>query len=219
MLGAGEVLHTCCFPTRASPAFPSVGVGRGGSKVWPSWVSLGVDDCISVLLFSLLSGCRAHGDSFHYRKALYRALQCTQDYPEQICETLLTLERTVGEQPPLPARVDPGGALAKREETQPPFLSSCRHFGRVGYGSSEDGSPAGSSERAESEGEGLVFLKTKQNQINSPLGSERGAGFLWEGLTCSWKVSCSYEQKDGDKAWQGWECFAASESVDENSGF
>lgn len=35
-------------------------------------------------------------------------MQCTQDYPEHVCEVLLTLERIEGEQPPLPARVDSG---------------------------------------------------------------------------------------------------------------
>ncbi|ETE71630.1 Squamous cell carcinoma antigen recognized by T-cells 3, partial [Ophiophagus hannah] len=39
---------------------------------------------------------RAHGDALHCRKALYRAVQCTQDYPEHVCEVLLTLERIEG---------------------------------------------------------------------------------------------------------------------------
>ncbi|XP_013909618.1 PREDICTED: squamous cell carcinoma antigen recognized by T-cells 3 [Thamnophis sirtalis] len=39
---------------------------------------------------------RAHGDTPHCRKALYRAVQCTQDYPEHVCEVLLTLERIEG---------------------------------------------------------------------------------------------------------------------------
>ncbi|XP_070619436.1 squamous cell carcinoma antigen recognized by T-cells 3 [Erythrolamprus reginae] len=39
---------------------------------------------------------RAHGDFFHSRKALYRAIQFTHDYPEHICEVLLSLERLEG---------------------------------------------------------------------------------------------------------------------------
>uniref|UniRef100_A0A8D2KYZ0 Spliceosome associated factor 3, U4/U6 recycling protein n=1 Tax=Varanus komodoensis TaxID=61221 RepID=A0A8D2KYZ0_VARKO len=39
---------------------------------------------------------RAHGDTQHCRKALHRAVQCTSDYPEHVCEVLLTLERVEG---------------------------------------------------------------------------------------------------------------------------
>lgn len=41
--------------------------------------------------------CRAHGDTQHCRKALHRAVQCTSDYPEHVCEVLLTLERIEGD--------------------------------------------------------------------------------------------------------------------------
>ena len=46
---------------------------------------------------------RAHGDTQHCRKALHRAVQCTSDYPEHVCEVLLTMERTEGGAPPLSA--------------------------------------------------------------------------------------------------------------------
>ncbi|XP_048198721.1 squamous cell carcinoma antigen recognized by T-cells 3 isoform X2 [Perognathus longimembris pacificus] len=39
---------------------------------------------------------RAHGDTQHCRKALHRAVQCTSDYPEHVCDVLLTMERTEG---------------------------------------------------------------------------------------------------------------------------
>ncbi|XP_042297340.1 squamous cell carcinoma antigen recognized by T-cells 3 [Sceloporus undulatus] len=39
---------------------------------------------------------RAHGDTQHCRKALHRAVQCTSDYPEHVCEVLLMLERIDG---------------------------------------------------------------------------------------------------------------------------
>ncbi|XP_056384760.1 squamous cell carcinoma antigen recognized by T-cells 3 isoform X5 [Hyla sarda] len=39
---------------------------------------------------------RAHGDTQHCRKALHRAVQCTVDYPEHVCDVLLALERTEG---------------------------------------------------------------------------------------------------------------------------
>ncbi|XP_075686407.1 spliceosome associated factor 3, U4/U6 recycling protein [Rhinoderma darwinii] len=39
---------------------------------------------------------RAHGDTPHCRKALHRAVQCTVDYPEHVCDVLLTLERAEG---------------------------------------------------------------------------------------------------------------------------
>ncbi|XP_053552419.1 squamous cell carcinoma antigen recognized by T-cells 3 [Bombina bombina] len=39
---------------------------------------------------------RAHGDTQHCRKALHRAVQCTTDYPEHVCDVLLALERIEG---------------------------------------------------------------------------------------------------------------------------
>ncbi|XP_015240538.1 PREDICTED: squamous cell carcinoma antigen recognized by T-cells 3 [Cyprinodon variegatus] len=39
---------------------------------------------------------RAYGDMAHCRKALHRAVQCTSDYPEHVCEVLLTFERVEG---------------------------------------------------------------------------------------------------------------------------
>lgn len=39
---------------------------------------------------------RAYGDAVHCRKALHRAVQCTSDYPEHVCEVLLTFERVEG---------------------------------------------------------------------------------------------------------------------------
>ncbi|KAM6930387.1 squamous cell carcinoma antigen recognized by T-cells 3 [Xenentodon cancila] len=39
---------------------------------------------------------RSYGDSTHCRKALHRAVQCTSDYPEHVCEVLLTFERVEG---------------------------------------------------------------------------------------------------------------------------
>uniref|UniRef100_A0A3B4B197 RRM domain-containing protein n=1 Tax=Periophthalmus magnuspinnatus TaxID=409849 RepID=A0A3B4B197_9GOBI len=35
----------------------------------------------------------SYGDTVHCRKALHRAVQCTSDYPEHVCEVLLTFER------------------------------------------------------------------------------------------------------------------------------
>lgn len=42
---------------------------------------------------------RSYGDALHCRKALHRAVQCTSDYPEHVCEVLLTFERVEGESP------------------------------------------------------------------------------------------------------------------------
>ncbi|XP_017269444.1 squamous cell carcinoma antigen recognized by T-cells 3 [Kryptolebias marmoratus] len=39
---------------------------------------------------------RAYGDTVHCRKALHRAVQCTSDYPEHVCEVLTTFERVEG---------------------------------------------------------------------------------------------------------------------------
>ncbi|XP_019956539.2 squamous cell carcinoma antigen recognized by T-cells 3 [Paralichthys olivaceus] len=39
---------------------------------------------------------RSYGDPAHCRKALHRAVQCTSDYPEHVCEVLLTFERVEG---------------------------------------------------------------------------------------------------------------------------
>lgn len=46
---------------------------------------------------ALLLLCRSYGDAAHCRKALHRAVQCTADYPEHVCEVLLTFERVEGE--------------------------------------------------------------------------------------------------------------------------
>ncbi|MBN3304250.1 SART3 protein, partial [Amia calva] len=39
---------------------------------------------------------RSYGDHLHCRKALHRAVQCTSDYPEHVCEVLLAFERVEG---------------------------------------------------------------------------------------------------------------------------
>uniref|UniRef100_A0AAY4CL09 RRM domain-containing protein n=1 Tax=Denticeps clupeoides TaxID=299321 RepID=A0AAY4CL09_9TELE len=39
---------------------------------------------------------RSYGDTQHCRKALHRAVQCTSDYPEHVCEVLITFERVEG---------------------------------------------------------------------------------------------------------------------------
>uniref|UniRef100_A0A667ZUP7 Spliceosome associated factor 3, U4/U6 recycling protein n=1 Tax=Myripristis murdjan TaxID=586833 RepID=A0A667ZUP7_9TELE len=39
---------------------------------------------------------RSYGDPIHCRKALHRAVQCTLDYPEHVCEVLLNFERVEG---------------------------------------------------------------------------------------------------------------------------
>lgn len=39
---------------------------------------------------------RSYGDAVHCRKALHRAVQCTSDYPEHVCEVLLSFERVEG---------------------------------------------------------------------------------------------------------------------------
>ncbi|KAJ3603768.1 hypothetical protein NHX12_028509 [Muraenolepis orangiensis] len=39
---------------------------------------------------------RSYGDALHCRKALHRAVQCSSDYPEHVCEVLLTFERVEG---------------------------------------------------------------------------------------------------------------------------
>ncbi|KAF7687606.1 squamous cell carcinoma antigen recognized by T-cells 3 [Silurus meridionalis] len=39
---------------------------------------------------------RSYGDAAHCRKALHRAVQCTSDYPEHVCDVLLTFERVEG---------------------------------------------------------------------------------------------------------------------------
>ncbi|XP_029475546.1 squamous cell carcinoma antigen recognized by T-cells 3 isoform X2 [Rhinatrema bivittatum] len=77
---------------------------------------------------------RAHGDTQHCRKALHRAVQCTTDYPEHVCDVLLALERIEGSLEDWDAAVqktenrlarvneqrakaaEKGAALAKQEE-------------------------------------------------------------------------------------------------------
>ncbi|XP_068166899.1 squamous cell carcinoma antigen recognized by T-cells 3 [Antennarius striatus] len=39
---------------------------------------------------------RSYGDTVHCRKALHRAVQCTSDYPEHVCDVLITFERVEG---------------------------------------------------------------------------------------------------------------------------
>lgn len=52
---------------------------------------------ISLFCFPYCFTCRSYGDPVHCRKALHRAVQCTSDYPEHVCEVLLTFERVEGE--------------------------------------------------------------------------------------------------------------------------
>lgn len=53
---------------------------------------------VFVLLWRFWPLCvRSYGDAAHCRKALHRAVQCTSDYPEHVCEVLLTFERVEGE--------------------------------------------------------------------------------------------------------------------------
>lgn len=44
----------------------------------------------------MVSVLRSYGDAAHCRKALHRAVQCTSDYPEHVCEVLLAFERVEG---------------------------------------------------------------------------------------------------------------------------
>lgn len=64
------------------------------------WSSSDLTHCLSLssspALLCLL-GCRSYGDAVHCRKALHRAVQCTADYPEHVCEVLLSFERVEGE--------------------------------------------------------------------------------------------------------------------------
>lgn len=58
--------------------------------------SLHDDACRANLFFPFFYIHRSYGDSTHCRKALHRAVQCTSDYPEHVCEVLLTFERVEG---------------------------------------------------------------------------------------------------------------------------
>lgn len=54
--------------------------------------------CWCTASLTLSFTCRSYGDSAHCRKALHRAVQCTSDYPEHVCEVLLTFERVEGKE-------------------------------------------------------------------------------------------------------------------------
>lgn len=51
-----------------------------------------------LMMFFFSFNFRSYGDSAHCRKALHRAVQCTSDYPEHVCEVLLTFERVEGKE-------------------------------------------------------------------------------------------------------------------------
>lgn len=59
----------------------------------PSWWTF-IQNVSSWMSFCIR---RSYGDPVHCRKALHRAVQCTSDYPEHVCEVLLTFERVEGE--------------------------------------------------------------------------------------------------------------------------
>lgn len=85
--------------------------------------------------------CRSYGDPVHCRKALHRAVQCTSDYPEHVCEVLLTFERVEGE---------PSVKLPSYIKIEMIFMNytvsvfcvfTYRLSGGLGHGSAEDGDP------------------------------------------------------------------------------
>ena len=55
--------------------------------------------CVMPVFINFFLILRSYGDAIHCRKALHRAVQCTSDYPEHVCEVLLTFERVEGESP------------------------------------------------------------------------------------------------------------------------
>ncbi|KAM4708717.1 squamous cell carcinoma antigen recognized by T-cells 3 isoform 2-T2 [Discoglossus pictus] len=74
--------HQCNNMQKARELWDSI-MTRGNSKFANMWLEY----------YNLE---RAHGDIQHCRKALHRAVQCTTDYPEHVCDVLLILERTEG---------------------------------------------------------------------------------------------------------------------------
>uniref|UniRef100_A0A8C3P0Q0 Spliceosome associated factor 3, U4/U6 recycling protein n=1 Tax=Cyanoderma ruficeps TaxID=181631 RepID=A0A8C3P0Q0_9PASS len=75
--------------------------GDPSCTIMQNWARVERNVCMAGILCGLcpqcpVPSCRAHGDTQHCRKALHRAVQCTSDYPEHVCEVLLTLERIEG---------------------------------------------------------------------------------------------------------------------------
>lgn len=63
-------------------------------EVFSFWIYVcGAESAGNIKVTSVL---RSYGDAAHCRKALHRAVQCTSDYPEHVCEVLLTFERVEG---------------------------------------------------------------------------------------------------------------------------
>lgn len=52
---------------------------------------------LAVLTLYVCLWIRSYGDAAHCRKALHRAVQCTSDYPEHVCDVLVNFERVEGE--------------------------------------------------------------------------------------------------------------------------
>ncbi|KAM6964962.1 squamous cell carcinoma antigen recognized by T-cells 3 [Aplochiton taeniatus] len=76
-----EALH-CKNMQKARELWDSI-MTKGNAKYANMWLEY----------YNLERSC---GDVLHCRKALHRAVQCTSDYPEHVCEVLLTFERIEG---------------------------------------------------------------------------------------------------------------------------
>ncbi|KAK7172807.1 hypothetical protein R3I93_002818 [Phoxinus phoxinus] len=61
---------------------------------------------------------RSYGDAVHCRKALHRAVQCTSDYPEHVCDVLLNFERVEGSLEDWDAAVQKTGTKLNRVNEQ-----------------------------------------------------------------------------------------------------
>uniref|UniRef100_A0A8D3CGA3 Spliceosome associated factor 3, U4/U6 recycling protein n=1 Tax=Scophthalmus maximus TaxID=52904 RepID=A0A8D3CGA3_SCOMX len=76
-----EALH-CKNMQKARELWDSI-MTKGNAKFGNMWLEY----------YNLERSC---GDPAHCRKALHRAVQCTTDYPEHVCEVLCTFERVEG---------------------------------------------------------------------------------------------------------------------------
>ena len=86
---------------------------------------------------------RSYGDPVHCRKALHRAVQCTSDYPEHVCEVLLTFERVEGESRSKDDKLSEEQRRFHDLQCASAFrVLTCRFSGGLGPGGAEDGDPA-----------------------------------------------------------------------------
>uniref|UniRef100_A0A8C5BDS1 Spliceosome associated factor 3, U4/U6 recycling protein n=1 Tax=Gadus morhua TaxID=8049 RepID=A0A8C5BDS1_GADMO len=119
---------------------------------------------------------RAYGDAHHCRKALHRAVQCSSDYPEHVCEVLLTFERVEGSLEDWDAAVQKTDTRLGRLKEQQAKVGAPLTPAQQQTGSGQRGGQRAGDEGAEEDMEmemGLFGRKTPAARTKGPPGAKK----------------------------------------------